>query len=224
MGSRKIGTLSEKSLHASLKLWYSQDGDKFEKKVDGFIVDIVREDQLIEIQTANFFQIRRKLVYLLRDHPVHLVHPIPIEKWIVRQNEKGEVVSRRKSPKKGKVVDIFEELVSIPSVVMHPNVTFEVLLTRQEDVWRNDGKGTRRRRGWSLHDRKLLEVVDNYVLASHSDFHNLIPDTVPRPFTNRDLAKGIGRPIDLTRAMTYTLRRTGAISEVGKRGNAILYM
>jgi len=224
MGSRKIGTLSEKSLHASLKLWYSQDGDKIEKKVDGFVIDIVREVRLIEIQTANFFQIRRKLVYLLRDNPVHLVHPIPVEKWIVRQNEKGEVISRRKSPKKGKVVDVFEEMVSIPNVVMHPNLTFEVLLTKQEDIWRNDGKGSRRRKGWSLHDRKLLEVVDNYVLASHSDFQRLIPDSVPRPFTNRDLAKGIGRPIDIARAMTYTLRRTGAISEVGKRGNAILYM
>jgi hypothetical protein len=224
MGSRRIGTLAEKSLHASLKRWYAEDGDKTEKKVDGFYIDIVRADVLVEIQTANFSQIRRKLVYLLRDHPVHLVHPIPIEKWIVRQDEDGEEIGRRRSPKKGKVVDIFEELVRIPNVVMHPNLTFEVLLTRQEEILKRGGTGRRGRRGWELHDRRLLEVVDNYVLASHSDFVRLIPENVPRPFTNRDLAECIGRPVWLARAMTYTLRRTGAISEVGKRGNAILYI
>lgn len=224
MGSGRIGTLAEKSLHASLKRWYTESGDRTEKKVEGFVIDIVRGDQLIEIQTANFSQIRRKLVYLLRDNHVHLVYPVPVEKWIVRQDEDGREIGRRRSPKKGKVVDIFEELVRIPNVVMHPNLTFEVLLTRQEKILRRGGRGARGRRGWELHDRRLLEVVDNAMLASHSDFAKLIPGDVPRPFTNRDLAEAIGRPIWLARAMTYTLRRTGAISEVGKRGNAILYM
>jgi hypothetical protein len=207
-----------------LKRWFTEEGDKVERKVDGFFIDIVRGEQLIEIQTANFSQIRRKLVYLLRDHHVHLVHPIPVEKWIVRQDEGGREISRRRSPKKGRVVDVFEELVHIPNVVMHPNLTVEVLLTRQEEILRKGGKGARGRRGWELHDRKLLEVLDNYVLASHKDYHRLIPKELPRPFTNRDLAEVLGRPIWLARAMTYTLRRTGAITEVGKRGNAILYM
>ncbi|KYK29704.1 MAG: hypothetical protein AYK23_05020 [Candidatus Proteinoplasmatales archaeon SG8-5] len=224
MGSRRIGTLAEKSLHASLKRWYTEEGDKVERKVDGFYIDIVRGDLLIEIQTANFSQIRRKLVYLLRDHHVHLVHPIPVEKWIVRQDEGGKELSRRRSPKTGKVVDVFEELVRIPNVAMHPNLTVEVLLTRQEEVLRRGGKGARGRRGWELHDRRLLEVKDNYVLASHKDYQKLIPKELPRPFSNRDLAEAVGRPIWLARAMTYTLRRTGAITEVGKRGNAILYM
>jgi hypothetical protein len=224
MGSRRIGTLSERSLHASLKRWYTEEGDKVERKVDGFYIDIVRDGKLVEIQTANFSQIRRKLVYLLRDHHVHLVHPIAVEKWIVRQDEGGKEMSRRRSPKKGMVVDVFEELVRIPNTVMHPNLTVEVLLTRQEEILRKGGKGARGRRGWELHDRRLLEVTDNYVLASHSDYQRLIPKELPRPFTNRDLAEAIGRPVGLARAMTYTLRRTGAISEVGKRGNAILYL
>jgi hypothetical protein len=224
VSSRKIGILAEKSLHASIKRWYSEPGDKIEKKVDGFIIDIVRNGQLIEIQTGNFSQIRRKLVYLLRDHPVHLVHPIPIEKWIVRQTPEGEVMGRRRSPKRGKVVDIFPELVRIPNVVMHPHLIIEVLLTRQEEIRRNDGKGSRRRKKWSVHDNRLLEVVDAVTLATLGDFERLIPDSLKRPFTNRDLAVALERPLNIAQTMTYTLRRIGAISEVGKRGNAILYM
>ncbi len=222
MSSHSIGTLSEKSLHAALKNWYGLPGDEVEVEVDGFVIDIVRNGQLIEIQTGNFSQIRRKLVYLLRHHAVHLVHPIPLEKWIVRQTADGKVIGRRRSPKRGKAVDIFPELVSIPNVVMNPNLTIEVLLTRQEEIRRRVGRG--RCVKWGVHDRRLLEVVDAVTLVTLADFGRLIPDSLKRPFTNRDLTKAIGRPVRTAQMMTYTLRRIGAVSEVGKRGNAILYM
>ena len=54
-----IGTLNEKSLHAALKLWHAQPEDLIEVLVDGFTVDIVRGDLLIEIQTRNLSTIRR---------------------------------------------------------------------------------------------------------------------------------------------------------------------
>ena len=47
-----IGLLNEKPLHASLKQWYARPGDRFEVAVGGFVIDIVRDDLLIEIQTV----------------------------------------------------------------------------------------------------------------------------------------------------------------------------
>ena len=55
-----IGLLNEKPLHASLKEWYAQPGDRFEVAVDGFVIDIVRDDLLLEIQTGNFASIKSK--------------------------------------------------------------------------------------------------------------------------------------------------------------------
>jgi hypothetical protein len=49
--------------------------DMFEVKVDGFIVDIVRDNTLIEIQTGNFSSIRNKLEKLVRNYKVILVYP-----------------------------------------------------------------------------------------------------------------------------------------------------
>jgi hypothetical protein len=46
-----IGQLNEKALHASLKQWYARPGDRFEVAVGGFVIDIVRAELLIEIQT-----------------------------------------------------------------------------------------------------------------------------------------------------------------------------
>jgi hypothetical protein len=66
-----IGRLNEKSLHADLKQWLAQPGDQFEVAIDGFVIDIVRGDKLIEIQTRNFGAMKRKLTQLLDHHPVH---------------------------------------------------------------------------------------------------------------------------------------------------------
>ena len=82
--SRKIGSLNEKSLHVALKTWYLQPGDRTEVSVDRFIIDIVRDDLLVEIQTQNFSAIKSKLIELTTHYPIRLVHPIAQEKWIVK--------------------------------------------------------------------------------------------------------------------------------------------
>jgi hypothetical protein len=53
-----IGTLQETSLHSALKAWYARPGDRFEVFIDGFYIDIVRSELLIEIQTRNFSAIK----------------------------------------------------------------------------------------------------------------------------------------------------------------------
>ena len=101
MVSNKIGTLNEKPLHAALKTWYARPGDRFEVSLDGFVVDIVRGDLLVEVQTRSFSAIKRKLYQLVPHHPVRLVYPIAREKWIVKLAADGETTSSRKSPKRG---------------------------------------------------------------------------------------------------------------------------
>ena len=154
-----IGTYQEKSLHAALKDWYAAPGDLTEQPVDGYVVDLVRGDELIEIQTRNFAAIKRKLSQLLKEHPVRLVHPIPTQKWIVRLERDGTTVrSRRRSPKRGSLLHVFDELVSIPTLVGNPRFSLEVLLVAVEETRCQDGRGSWRRRGWSIHDQILIGV------------------------------------------------------------------
>jgi hypothetical protein len=56
-----IGTLNEGALHAQLKNWYQRPGDRIERVVDGFVVDLVRGGLLVEIQTGSFAPLRHKL-------------------------------------------------------------------------------------------------------------------------------------------------------------------
>ena len=107
-----IGSLNEGPLHAALKRWYYEDGDRLEVPVEEFVVDLVRDGLLIEIQTRGFSAMRRKFDRLLDSHPMLLVHPIPATRWIVKLDENGRTVSRRRSPKRGIAADVCAELVT----------------------------------------------------------------------------------------------------------------
>ena len=223
MTGNGIGTLGERSLHAALKEWYARPGDQLEAAVEGFVIDIVRGDLLIEIQTANFSALRRKLTALTEGHAVRLVHPIAREKWIVRLDAGGRPVGRRRSPRRGRVEDLFNELVHLPTLITRPTFSLEILLIQAEQVLQDDGQGSWRRRGWSVVDHRLLNVVDQALFESPEDLLALLPPALPRPFTNRDLAEALGVRLRLAQKMTYCLRKMGTIDIIGKQGNALLH-
>lgn len=220
----QIGTLNEKPLHAALKEWYAQPGDRFEVSVDGFVIDIVRGELLVEIQTGGFSAIKRKLTTLTARHPLRLVYPVAREKWIVKLAQDGSGrLGRRKSPKHGAFEHVFAELVSFPSLLSVPNFSLEVLLIQEDEVRRYDGKRGWRRKGWVTHERKLLEVVERRLFEAPADMGELVPSDLAEPFTTSDLAAAIGQRRWLAQKMAYCLREMGALAPVGKQGNSILY-
>jgi hypothetical protein len=218
-----IGTLREFGLHAALKRWYAQPGDELETALDGYVIDIRRGPLLIEIQTRSFAAMRRKLAALAERHPIRIVHPIPARKWIVRLDDRGREIARRRSPKAGRIEALFFELVSIPDLVGHPNLTFDVALTHEEEVWQRTGRRAWRRKGWCVVGRRLVEVMRVVPFADAADFAALLPPELARPFTARDLAAAAGLPLTLAYKMIYCLRRMHALEAAGKRGRAALY-
>ena len=218
-----IGTLGEKSLHADLKAWLAQPGDEVEVPLDGFVIDIVRGGTLLEIQTRHLYAMKRKLDRLLPHHPVHIFYPIAAEKWIVRETAVSLPISRRKSPKRGQPADVFAELVRLTGYLTHPNLTLHLLLTQEEEIWRDDGQGSWRRGRWSRHDRRLLAVIGQVTLAGSADYLALLPPHLPDPFTNQQLAEAVPCRPALAQKISYTLRHIEAITLAGKAGNAHLY-
>lgn len=218
-----IGLLNEKALHASLKQWYARPGDRFEVPVDGFVIDIVRDDLLIEIQTRNFASINAKLRRLTGSYEVRLVYPVAQEKWIVRSatGDGGSDV-RRKSPKRGRLEDLFWELVSIPQLLSHPNFSLEVLMIREEEVRRYDRKRRWRRKGWITEGRRLVEVLDRRVFGNSADWLAFVPNGL-QSFTTKDLATIADTRRELAQKMAYCLRQAKMIELIGRQGRANLY-
>ncbi len=215
----RIGLLNEKPLHADLKRWYAQPGDRFEVAVDGYVIDIVRDDLLIEVQTANFSGLKSKLADLVTRHRLRLVYPIPREKWIVKLPQ----ANRRKSPKRGRIEELFRELVSFPDLVSEHNFGLEVLFIQEEEVRRHEAGRRWRRRGWVTEERRLLDVLERRRFETPADVVALLPPDLPQPFSTLDLARAMDEPRWLAQKMAYCLREMGAVQVVGKRGRSILY-
>lgn len=219
-----IGLLNEQPLHAALKEWYARPEDRLEVSVNGFVIDVVRGDLLVEVQTGNFASVKPKLMELTNAHAVRLVHPIAQEKWIVKLAKDGSgPTSRRKSPKRGKVEDVFWELVSFPELLSNPNFSLEVLLIQEEEVRRYEGKRRWWRRGWVTEERRLLEVLQRRLFETPADIGVLLPTGLREPFTTEDLADATDCRRKLAQKMAYCLRKMGVIEQVGKRGRANLY-
>jgi len=218
-----FSTLNEKALHASIKEWYARPGDQFEVLVGRSLIDIVRGDLLIEVQTANFSQLRRKLKRLVETHEVRLIYPVALEKWIVRTDKKGARIGRRKSPKRGRVEHVFTELVSVPALMPHPNFSLEVLMIREEETRRYAPGRAWRRHGWVRCERSLLDVVESRVFTSPDDLARLMPEGLTEPFSTANLAQAAEMPRWLAQKMVYCLREMDAVQIVGKKGNSLLY-
>jgi len=211
-------------LHSEIKKYYSILGDEFEVRVsEGFVIDVLRENLLIEIQTKNFSAIRNKLNKLVINNPVRLVYPIAEQKWVVYVNKLGEVVGRRKSPKKGKLPDLFFELVHLSHLFKNKNFSFEVLLIEEEELRCSDRYGSWRRKGVSIKDRRLLAVFDRVVFEDRLDFLRFLPFEYEESFTNKLLAKKLGISVRLAQKISYSLRKMDLLSVNYKIRNEYLF-
>jgi hypothetical protein len=218
-----IGTLNEGALHAQLKEWCRRPGDLVEEHVNGYVVDLVRGDLLVEVQTGGFAPLRRKLDRLLEHRPVRLVTPVALSRRIVRVDRDGAVLSSRRSPKGGRVEDVFERLVSVPALLAHPRFELEVVLTHQDEVRVHEPGRAWRRRGWVVAGRSLTAVDGSLVIRSTADAAALLPAGLPDPFDTAELAAAASIDRRLAQQMTYCLRLAGGLASIGKRGNAGLY-
>lgn len=219
---KNIGVQKERSLHHQIKKWYYKTGDKIEHKLNKYFIDIVRGDLLIEIQTGNFSAVKSKLNNLLTSYKIRLVYPLAVEKWISKIKG-ADVISRRKSPKTGKIHDIFKELIHIREIVKHPNFSLEILLIAEEEERKDDGKGSWRRKGVSITDRKLIEVKRSIILKSIDDYTIFVPESLKQPYSNKEYAQILKISKYYAQKINYTLARMNVIKCIGKKKNEILY-
>lgn len=217
----------ETSLHQQLKELYGGDNAQTEVRLDSYRIDAVDADGLlVEIQLGSLAAIRDKIGHLLEDHQVLLVKPIVARKTLVkRKSKRGRVVDRRLSPKRGCVLDLFDELVYFTRVFPHENLTLETPFIDVEE-WRYPGHGRRRRRrkgDFQVEDVKLVELHETQRFETAADLLDLIPRGLPVPFHTAHLAEALDCQRWIAQRIAYCLRQMGATRQVGKSGNTRLY-
>ena len=213
----------ETSLHQELKAWYGPGtGGRREVRLQGFRIDAVAGDGvLVEVQSGPLGPLRGKLARLLPGSAVKVVKPVVVARRVVRRATRdGANLSSRWSPRKGAMLDVFDDLIGLACLFPHANLEIEVLAVEIDEV-------RLPRRRWPGHvvgDRALRAVTGRTSLRTSVDLWGLLPVGLPdAPFTTRDLAEMLDRPLAFAQRVAYCLRLAGAVETTGKTGNRRIY-
>jgi hypothetical protein len=216
----------ETSLHRELKRLYAGDGATTEVPLGQYRIDAIADGRLVEIQHGALGAIRDKIRALLAKHRVLVVKPIVVRKMLVKLDGKGgAVTSRRLSPRRGKLLDLFDDLVHFTRAFPHDRLTLEVPLVDVEER-RYPGHGRRRR--WRLadfqvEDQRLVCVHQTHRFHTAADLAALLPAGLPQPFHTGQLAEAMEIPRWLAGRIAYCLSHMGTARRIGKAGNSWLY-
>lgn len=239
-----IGTLREKRLHAALKLYLCPHTDCHERPVGDLlsadsgatspkkrrmVADILEDGHITEVQTGGFFPLKDKLDWYFTHTPcsVTVVHPIPAVRylsWIDPSD--GRILSRRRSPKRGRIQDVAKELYWLSDFIGDPRFSLRLLLIELEeyriaDGWSRDGK-----RGSSRYERFPTALLGDVTLATPADYAVcFLPDSltvpaedgVPAPFTAADYARATGIRGKATYSTLHLLTSLGLLRETEEK-------
>ena len=220
----QIGTLSEKTVHAVVKNFYEPDEDKQEVPIEGLFADIFTGEEIIEIQTRSFDQVRKKLDRFLAYYPVTVVLPIPHIKWLIWIDEEtGELTDKRKSPKKGNAYEAFRELYKIKQYLKKDGLTIKLLFLDMEEYRLLNGWSKDKKKGSCRYDRIPVQMVNEITLSCPQDYMQLLPENLPDTFTCTEFAKLVKIPSKRANVVLHVLHYLNVVERIGKKGNAYIY-
>lgn len=216
----------ETTLHRQLKQLYAPPGARQEVAVGGYRIDVVDGRRLIEIQHGSLAAIRDKVRRLVQKHDVLVVKPIVVRKTLLRfAAPDGPLLASRMSPKRGSLLDVFDDLVYFTRVFPHRRLTLELLPVEIEEH-RIPSHGRRRR--WRRKDQvaldqRLISAGSTVRLAKACDLITLLGIELPNRFHTGHLAEQLGITRWFAQRIAYCLRETGAVRSVAKERNALIY-
>ena len=191
INNEAIGTLAEGMVHKSLKELYEPRPEYREVVYLGFVADIKNENGITEIQTRSYNKLLPKLRLFLENDNVTVVTPVVTDKLVFTLDEEsGELLGPRKSPKHERAEHLCRELNTIREYIPSPRLTVKLLYISATET--RLMKKTRRGR---IIKRELCEIRGETVLKTPEDYAAIfLPEGLDSVFYANDYAKAIKLP------------------------------
>lgn len=202
----EFSILNESDLHNTLKILYCEIYDgQMEVEQEGHVYDILTKNgNVVEIQTRNLAKLLPKIKDAIeKGHNVKVVHPVILSTRIELYDSENKLISNRKSPKKGSIYNIVDELSGICEILLNPHFSLEVVeinmieqrIRTEENV---QSKNNRRRfkRNWNKTNKKLEEIINTRRFSSKEDYLKLLPE-LPEVFCAKDLKQALKKDSSL---------------------------
>lgn len=224
-GKSNIGGLGEKTMHLAFKYFFEENSDFHEVPVGKYYADILKDQRIFEIQTANFCSFRKKLAQVSKEYPVTVVHPIVQTKRLFWTNtESGEICGGRISPKHEDIYTAFRELVHIRELLHRENLSFCFPVVDCEEYKLLCGWDAQRKKGSVRYKLIPTQLVGFYEFDSAFAFATLLPRSENEYLTVKSVSKLIKKSPSVASPFVNTLMYLDILSRNGKIGNSIKYV
>jgi len=216
-----IETLNENSLHNKLKAIYCPKNAKQECMVGNYVCDILCNDnKIIEIQTCNFRNMKKKLEDLTKDYVVEIVYPISINTYIKTLDAEGKEKSFRLSPLHGSIFQICRELSAIKHLINEENLKIRIVYIESITTKIDDKKGRSRYKNARIVEKELTKIIAEEFYENIGELVSSILSKLPKTFTTENIEKlGYKR----SNYVIWFFKKMDMIIEVGKEGKRKLY-
>lgn len=217
-----IGIQKEHELHKVIKYMIDPTGNNHEIRVGNKIADIYIDGQIYEVQTKAFNKLRDKLDVFLKKYQVTICYPLIRVKKINLINDVGEIISTRKSPKKGKTIDALFELYRIKKYLDNKNLRIMVMLIDIEEYQQVVNKSYKNRRG-RLKTNQIPTMLNEVIYLNNKDDYQKILPELPDNFSASEFAKELKVS---TRKISYiiqVLKYLNVIEVIKKDGKKHIY-
>ena len=221
-GDSGFGTLNERTLHSAVKAYIEPDRAFREVAFGGFIADILRDGAITEVQTGSVTPLVKKLLRLPPEVPVTIALPIVREKTICMIDENGELISRRRSPKKSSFAESFYQLPRLLPLAGRDQLWLRLILL-DADEYRSTLPVQRiGRRDCRRIDRIPTRIVEDRTLAFPGELAGLLPG-LPPVFTREELKRATRLSDRGMSGGLSALIKLGVVEQAGKDGRKNLY-
>lgn len=224
-----INLYSEHSLHDALKRIAAGPGGRIEVTVLGRVADAVRADgELVEVQTGGLAAVQEKATsWAAENRRVRVQYPVAARTLIVTIDPRsGEILSRRRSPRRRTLWDAFDALTRAPALIATPGVTLEILMVEVTEFRRLLDPPVRRGRFFRKAervDRALDAVLESHAFSCAEDWISLLPGGAEGSWTHESLGEAAGVSSAAARTLLYSLARAGILECIGKEGRRKRY-
>ena len=212
--------MNEKQIHATLKSYFASSLFDKEIKIGNYFADLVTENGIFEIQTANFKYLVPKLNTFLKASHVTVVYPYHKKSRLnYIDKSTGEILKSGRTVTASDMSDFFIELYRIKQYLSNPNLTICIADIAVENL-RYCAKDMKRRKS----DRKITvptSLLQLTYLEDSDSYRCFIPEGLPETFTLKEFKKRM-RSGDASIAIRILLY-VGVIDYAGKLGNEYLY-
>ena len=221
-----IGTYNEKRLHRIFKRMVTGDAECYEVRQGRYVCDVVCPSGIIEIQTASFRPLEKKIKYYLENTVMNVtvICPVIAQKQIIRADkDTGEVLSSKRSPKKGNDLEALCELYHLRESFKSPRLTVMIPHIAAEE-YRFSERVRYRKSGAYDKDLRPTELLGCTVLTDLEDCLSLIPEALKqKEFSASELTAATG--IRNTRKRYYLLTFLESLDclERKKEGRRVTY-